>query len=86
MHLYHDYSAKLIAEAKMRDSQLSASHHRLVRELRIRYRRQLILWLCYVARRVGQSLVSWSDRIEDKRIEAKSRKPLGRELAPITGG
>jgi hypothetical protein len=73
MHVSHDYPAKLLADAKMRDFQRMSANRRLVRELRIRYRRQLILWLSYMLNRAGKSLLAWSEHMEGRRTVASDR-------------
>jgi hypothetical protein len=82
MHICHDYTAQLVAEANMKDARRRSSNFRLVRELRKRYRRQLILWVCHAARRAGRTLVTWSERVERQRGETFGRT----ELAPSGGG
>jgi hypothetical protein len=64
MHINHDYTAKLIADAAARDYRNRSQRERLIRCLRMKYRRQMILWLCYIAKKAGESLVAWSERLE----------------------
>ncbi len=62
MHICHDYTAKLLANARMSDLNRRSANGHQVRKLRLKYRRQLILWLRYMLKQAGKFLVSWGER------------------------